>query len=158
MLKIALAADHAGFTLKESIKTFLAEKGVAHEDFGAFNEESVDYPDLAFKAACAVQRGDFTRGILVCGTGIGMAIAANKVPGIRAALCSDLFSARHARAHNDANVLTLGARVMQKGPALEIVSVFLETPFEGGRHLVRVKKIEGLEERLRGSGGCLPGR
>ncbi|MGI6307590.1 MAG: ribose 5-phosphate isomerase B [Dethiobacteria bacterium] len=153
-MKIVLAADHAGFSLKEFIKGYLAEKGIVYEDFGTFDEESVDYPDLAFKAARAVQQGNFARGILVCGTGIGVAIVANKLPGIRAALCNDLFSARYARAHNDANILTLGSRVLQKELAREIVGVFLETPFEGGRHQVRVEKIKELEERAREIDGC----
>jgi len=147
-LKIALAADHAGFPLKEYIKQYLIEKGVVHADFGTFNEDSVDYPDLAFKAASAVQQGDCARGILVCGTGIGVAIVANKLPGIRAALCNDLFSARYAREHNDAHILTLGSRIIQAELAREIVRVFLETPFVGGRHLQRIKKIEALERRL----------
>ncbi len=145
-LKVALACDHAGFLLKEHIKEYLAEKGICCEDFGTFDEEPVDYPDLAYKAASAVQKGAYDRGILVCGTGIGVAITANKLKGIRAALCSDYFSARCARAHNDANILTLGARVMEKERALKIVDVFLETPFEGGRHLKRLKKIEKLED------------
>ncbi len=144
-MKVALACDHAGFLLKERIKDYLAEKGIFYEDFGTFDEEPVDYPDLAYKAASAVQKGEYNRGILVCGTGIGVAIAANKLKGIRAALCSDCFSASCARAHNDANILTLGARVMKKELALKIVDVFLETPFEGGRHLKRIKKIEKLE-------------
>jgi len=144
-LKVALACDHAGYLLKESIKGHLAKKGVLYGDFGTFGEEPVDYPDLAYKAARAVQKGEYSRGILVCGTGIGVAITANKLKGIRAALCSDCFSAGCARAHNDANILTLGARVMKKELALKIVDVFLETPFEGGRHLKRIKKIEKLE-------------
>lgn len=152
-MKIVLAADHAGFPLKEFIKGHLIKKGVVHEDFGTFNEDPVDYPDLAFKAARAVQQGDFTRGIIVCGTGIGVAIVANKLPGIRAAICNDLFSARYAREHNDANILTLGSRIIQKELAREIVKVFSETPFAGGRHLLRVKKIEELERQL-----CRPGK
>jgi ribose 5-phosphate isomerase B len=147
-LKIVLAADHAGFPLKEFIKGCLTEEGVIHADFGTFNADPVDYPDLAFKAASAVQQGDFARGILVCGTGIGVAIVANKLPGIRAALCNDLFSARYAREHNDANILTLGSRIIQEELAREIVKVFLKTPFAGGRHLQRIKKIEELERQL----------
>lgn len=145
MLKIALASDHAGYLLKEYIKKHLAEKGVFFKDFGTFNEKPVDYPDIAFKAAHAVQEGDCHRGIIVCGTGIGVAIAANKLRGIRAALCADHFSASCARGHNDANVLTLGARTIEKELARDIVDIFLETPFEGGRHLERIKKIARLE-------------
>lgn len=145
-MKIALASDHAGFRLKEQVKDFLTAKDIKCHDFGTYDEEPVDYPDLAYQAADAVQRGDFDRGILVCGTGIGVAITANKVRGIRAAPCSDIFSARCARAHNDANVLTLGARVVEKEMALEIVEIFLQTPFEGGRHHRRLEKIQKLEE------------
>jgi len=145
-LKVALAADHAGFSLKEMLRNHLTEKNVAFEDFGGFDKEAVDYPDLAYKVALAVQDGKFQRGILICGTGIGMAIAANKVNAVRAAPCSDCFSARAARAHNDANVLALGARVVGEGLALAIVDEFLETPFEGGRHLVRIEKISLLEK------------
>lgn len=147
-MKIALASDHAGFRLKERIKEHLAEKGIMYEDFGTFDEKPVDYPDLAYKAASAVQKEVCGRGIIVCGTGIGVAIVANKLKGIRAALCSDLFSASCARAHNDANILTLGARVIEDELALQIVDIFLETPFDGGRHLKRIKKIEMLENEV----------
>ena len=138
--------DHAGFVLKEHIKSHLAKKA-PYEDFGTFNSDPVDYPDFAYKAADAVQKGNCKTGILVCGTGIGVAITANKLKGIRAALCFDRFSASCARRHNDANILTLGARVLEKRLALEIVDVFLETNFEGGRHLERIKKIAELEEK-----------
>ena len=149
-MKIVLAADHAGYALKENIKDFLAEKKIVYEDMGTHEQEkSVDYPDPAFQAARAVQRGDFARGILVCGTGLGVAIVANKVPGIRAAPCNDLYSARYARAHNDINILTLGARILQTELAREIVTIFLETPFKGGRHLLRVEKIKELEKQIR---------
>jgi len=144
-LKIALASDHAGFQLKEEIKAFLTAKDKKFHDFGTYNEDPVDYPDLAYQAAAAVHKGDFEMGILVCGTGIGVAITANKVRGIRAAPCSDSFSARCARAHNDANILTLGARVIKKETALEIVEIFLQTSFEGGRHLRRLEKIQNVE-------------
>ena len=146
-MKIALASDHAGFRLKEQIKEFLIAKNKEYQDFGTYDEDPVDYPDLAYQAADAVHRGDFDRGILVCGTGIGVAITANKVRGIRAAPCSDVFSARCARAHNDANILTLGARVIEKETALEIVETFLQTSFEGGRHLRRLEKIQDLEDK-----------
>jgi ribose 5-phosphate isomerase B len=146
-LKIALASDHAGFRLKEQIKEYLIAKDKNFHDFGTYDQDPVDYPDLAYQAADAVHRGDFERGILVCGTGIGVAITANKVRGIRAAPCSDSFSARCARAHNDANILTLGARVIEKETALEIVETFLQTSFEGGRHLRRLEKIKNLEDK-----------
>ncbi|MDO9534149.1 MAG: ribose 5-phosphate isomerase B [Bacillota bacterium] len=146
-MKIALASDHAGFRLKEQIKEYLIAKDKKCHDFGTYDEDPVDYPDLAYVAADAVHRGDFDRGILVCGTGIGVAITANKVRGIRAAPCSDIFSARCARAHNDANILTLGARVIEKETALEIVETFLQTSFEGGRHLRRLEKIQNLEDK-----------
>ncbi len=145
-MRVSLASDHAGFTLKETIKAYLEENGYPCHDFGAFNQEPVDYPDLAYLAASAVQKGDYERGIIVCGTGIGVCIAANKLKGIRAAHCGECFSARYCREHNDANILTLGSRVIGAGLALEIVRVFLETPFAGGRHQQRVEKIHRLEE------------
>lgn len=145
-MRISLASDHAGFTLKEKIKAYLKENKYFYHDFGTFDQEPVDYPDLAYLAASAVQKGDYERGIIVCGTGIGVSIAANKLKGIRAAHCGEPYSARYSREHNDANILTLGSRVIGVGLALEIVRVFLETPFEGGRHLLRLKKIHKLEE------------
>ncbi len=149
-MEVVLAADHAGYVLKEDIKDFLAEKEIPCVDMGPYDPEPVDYPDPACRVARAVQQGEFTRGILVCGTGLGMAIVANKLRGIRAAPCNDLFSAHYARAHNDINILTLGARILQKELACEIVNIFLKTPFEGGRHLIRVEKIKQLEEQARG--------
>ncbi len=146
-MKIALGSDHAGFVLKEQIREQLAARGAEAADFGTFCENSVDYPDIALPLVEAVAAGDFLLGILVCGTGIGMTIAANKYPGIRAALCSDTFSARCAREHNNANVLTLGARVIGSGPALEIVDVFLKSSFQEGRHSRRVEKIALVERR-----------
>lgn len=146
-MKIALASDHAGFLLKEYIKKYLAEKEIKFRDFGTDDETPVDYPDLAFKAASAVQKGEFEKGIIVCGTGIGVAITANKLKGIRAAPCCDTFSARCARSHNDANVLALGARVVDRELAMEIVDVFLNTAFEGGRHYRRIEKISNFEEK-----------
>ncbi len=145
-MRISLASDHAGFTLKEKIKEHLQENKYFYHDFGTFDEEPVDYPDLAYLAASAVQKGEYERGILVCGTGIGVCIAANKLQGIRAAHCGESYSARCSREHNDANILTLGARVIGVGIALEIVRVFLETPFAGGRHLLRLEKISRLEK------------
>lgn len=147
VVKIVLAGDHAGFVLKESLRRDLEERGEKVFDLGVFDEESADYPDLALSASQAVRSGEFDRAILVCGTGIGVSITANKVQGIRAALCGDCFSARCAREHNDANVLALGARVVGPGLALEIVRAFLETPFAGGRHQRRIEKIQAAEQQ-----------
>ncbi|MGI6096726.1 MAG: ribose 5-phosphate isomerase B [Dethiobacteria bacterium] len=146
-MRVAFAGDHAGFPLKEAVKDHLLKKGLAVHDFGAYSQDAVDYPDLAFILARAVSGGEFRYGILFCGTGIGVSIAANKVPGIRAANCHDSFSARMARLHNDANILTLGARVIGFGLATEIVDIFLSTEFEGGRHSRRLLKIEAMEKK-----------
>lgn len=146
-MRVALGSDHAGFALKELIKDHLEAAGVSVSDFGTFCENSVDYPDIALPVVEAVAAGEFTRGILVCGTGVGMAVAANKYRDIRAALCGDTFSARCSREHNDANVLTLGARVTGSGLALDIVDIFLKTPFQGGRHSRRLEKIAFIERR-----------
>ncbi len=146
-MQVALAADHAGFFLKEKAKEFLQEKGFTVKDFGTYSEEAVDYPDLAAKAARAVQQGECTYGILFCGTGVGVSIAANKLRGIRAACCTDCYTAAMAREHNDANVLALGTRVTGPGLAMRIIEVFVQTPFAGGRHLARLEKIRILEEK-----------
>jgi ribose 5-phosphate isomerase B len=143
-LKIAIGADHAGYELKEEVRRGLEEAGHEVRDLGTHSETSVDYPDFAVAVARAVASGEADRGILICGTGIGMAITANRVRGVRAASCSDCYSARMARAHNDANVLTFGARVVGPGLAGELVRAFLETGFEGGRHERRVEKIEAV--------------
>lgn len=145
-MRVALGGDHGGYRLKEAVKGWLDELGVAYEDFGAHSLDSVDYPDYARVVAERVASGEFDRGILVCGTGIGMAIAANKVPGVRAALCHDVFSARATREHNDSNVLTLGERVVGPGLARAIVEAWLEAGFGGGRHVQRVEKIRAIEE------------
>jgi ribose 5-phosphate isomerase B len=144
-MRVALGADHAGVALKEEVKRVLEEWSVGFEDFGAVSEESVDYPAFAAKVALAVAAGDFQRGVLLCGSGIGMAIAANKVRGIRAAPVVDLESTRLSRQHNDANVLAIGARLTPPSDALEMVKVFLDTPFEGGRHQRRIEQIAALE-------------
>ncbi|NLC10741.1 MAG: ribose 5-phosphate isomerase B [Firmicutes bacterium] len=144
--KIVLASDHAGFSLKEELRRYLEDKGYLLEDYGAFASEPVDYPDYALKAARAVAARKFQLGILICGTGIGMAIVANKIPGIRAACCQDCFSARAAREHNDANILTLGARVIGPGLAMMVVENFLEASFQGGRHQRRLEKISSIEK------------
>ncbi len=143
---IALGSDHGGFALKEEIKKYLTEKGVPFTDLGTHSEESCDYPEFAEKGCRSVRSGESEKGILCCGTGIGMSMAANKIRGIRCALCSDGYSAEMTRRHNDANVLALGGRVIGPGLALEIVEIFLRTPFEGGRHARRVGKVMALEE------------
>jgi ribose 5-phosphate isomerase B len=145
-MRVAIGADHAGFELKELIKETLDELRVAYKDVGTNSDESVDYPDYAAKVGRAVAAGEFDRGILVCGTGIGMALAANKIAGIRAAPVVDLESARLAREHNNANVLAIGARVTPPERALDLVRVFLRTEFEGGRHERRLQKVAALEQ------------
>lgn len=154
LVRIAIASDHAGYPLKELVKESLrsyfesnAGKAVEVEDFGTWSTDSVDYPDFGVEVAKRVASGEFDRGILICGTGIGMSIAANKVPGVRAALCRDEFSARMARKDNDSNVITLGARVTGAELAWEITRVWLETEFEGGRHRKRLEKLEAIERQ-----------
>ena len=139
--KACIASDHAGFKLKESIKDFLINKNISIIDLGPINEDSVDYPDYAKKVSSRVKSKRSDIGILVCGSGTGMAISANKIKGIRAAVCYNLKSTRLSRQHNDANIIAIGSRLTKKNTALQLVSVFLETKFEGGRHLRRVKKI-----------------
>jgi ribose 5-phosphate isomerase B len=143
-MKIAIGSDHAGFEVKNIIKSFLAELGHEVKDFGCESSESCDYPDYAYPLAREVAAGNFDFGILICGSGIGMSIVANKVEGIRAANCCSVEMARLARQHNDANVLTFGARLIPIELAKEIVSAFLEESFEGGRHQRRVGKIHSL--------------
>ncbi len=145
-MKIALACDHGGFRLKEVIKSYLEELGIEYVDYGTFSEESVDYPDFAYKAARGIVTGETDRGIFICGTGIGISIAANKVRGIRAALCYNIYAAEMSRRHNDSNVLCLGGRVLGDELAKRIVKTWLETPFEGGRHQRRVDKIAQIEK------------
>ena len=142
---IALSSDHAGFPLKEEIRAYFEEKGIEYKDCGAYSADSIDYPAQAKKGCDCVVSGECEKAILCCGTGIGISMAANKVKGIRAACCSDYFSAKYTRMHNDANVLCLGARVIGAGAALELVDVFLNTEFEGGRHQRRVDQIMDLE-------------
>ncbi len=143
-MKIAIGCDHAGFELKEKIKEFLISMGHEVLDLGCYSKESVDYPEYGVKVARTVAYGEAERGILICGTGIGMSMVANRIPGVRAALCHELFTTRMSRLHNDANVLVMGGRVIGDILALEMVKVFLETPFEGGRHERRIKMIENL--------------
>ncbi len=143
---LALACDHGGFTLKEEIKKHLDSIGVKYIDLGTDSEKSVNYPDYAAKLCREIQSGNCYRGILCCGTGIGMSIAANKFDGIRAACATDCFSVRYTRLHNDANVLCLGGRVLGVGLALELVDIFLSTEFEGGRHVDRLNMIKEIEK------------
>ena len=146
---IAIGSDHAGFGLKEEIRQYLDEQGIEYTDCGTFDTGSCDYPVYGEKVARAVASGQAERGIVICGTGIGISMAANKVKGIRCAVCGDCFSAEMARLHNNANVLALGARVTGVGLARKIVEIFLNTQFEGGRHAQRVALIGALEERER---------
>ncbi|HWP81872.1 MAG TPA: ribose 5-phosphate isomerase B [Bacteroidota bacterium] len=141
---IALASDHAGFSYKEKIKTLLHELGEPYKDFGTHSADSTDYPDWAHLASEAITRGECDRGILVCGTGIGMSIVANKHRGVRAAVCESVTAARLARQHNNANVLTVGERITGWESVADIIRVFLSTDFEGGRHTRRVEKIHSL--------------
>lgn len=143
---IALGCDHGGFALMQEVIKCLDKRGLAYHNFGTFSEDSCDYPAIAEPASRAVATGECDRGILICGTGIGMSIAANKIPGIRAALCSDTFSAEMTRRHNDANILVLGARVIGLGLATYILDTFLNTPFEGERHARRVEMLHDLEK------------
>jgi len=144
---IALACDHGGFELMKGVRSFLDEGGFAYMDFGTFSPESCDYPEFAAIAARAITGGDCDRGIFICGTGIGISIAANKIPGIRAAVCFDHYTVEMARRHNDANVLALGARVVDPGLAIEIVGLFLSTDFDtSGRHSRRVEMLNDLDK------------
>ncbi len=143
---IVLAADHGGYNLKEEVKKHLEKNGVEFIDIGTHSTDSVDYPDIA-KAGCdKIINGECDKGLFFCGTGVGISIAANKVKGIRACCCSDHFSAKYTRLHNDANVLCMGGRVVGAGVACELVDLFLNTEFEGGRHANRVNKITELEK------------
>ncbi len=146
---IMLASDHGGLELKDAVKGLLVERGIQIHDFGTMNEASVDYPDYAEKVAGALARGEADRGILICGTGIGMSIAANKFPGVRAALINDEFTARMAKEHNNANIIVMGGRVLEVKKALKMVAIWLETPFEGGRHQIRLDKIVQIEDDVR---------
>ncbi len=147
-MKIAVGSDHAGFELKENVKRFLQEKGCKYHDFGAEDiDPQDDYPEYGRKVAEAVASGEYERGIVICGTGMGVAISANKVPGIRAAACYTADMARISREHNDANVLALGGRIATKEQALDIITVWLETPFsEEERHARRIKQINDIEK------------
>lgn len=141
---VALASDHAGFELKQKVKNYLEQIGVRSEDFGTFKTDSVDYADYGILAARSVAKGKAERGILICGTGIGMSVVANKVTGIRAALCTSLEMAEQSRRHVNANILVMGGRITDHDLALKIIDVWLKTPFEGERHLRRINKIHQL--------------
>ena len=144
---IALGSDHAAYKLKLAIAEHLKEKGIEFEDLGCYGTESVNYPEYGQKVAEAVAAGKYEYGIVVCGTGIGISLAANKVPGIRYAVCSDTYSDKYTRLHNDANMLAMGERVVGQGLAMEIVDTFLSTGFEGGRHAKRVDMITAIEKK-----------
>ncbi len=148
-MKIAIGSDHGGYQLKENLKEYLRELNVEYIDFGCENEKSIDYPDIGFKVAIEVRSGKYNRGILICGTGIGMSVVANKVRGIRAALCDNEFTARCAREHNDANILVLGGRVICSELAKEIVKVWLNTKFSHEeKHINRLNKIKQEEDKI----------
>ncbi len=142
-MNIIIGSDHGGFELKETCREFMETlSGCDVTDAGTFNEDSMDYPLVAHKVSRAVSGGEFARGILICGTGIGMSVVANRYPGVRACLCHNLFTARLSREHNDANILVMGGRVIGKGIAIEMVELFLRTSFDGGRHELRLNLIE----------------
>ena len=149
-MKVAIACDHGGYLLKPVLTDYLEKNKIEYVDFGTDGTQSVDYPDYALPAAECVALGECDFGILICGTGIGMSIAANKVNGIRCALCHDVFSAKATRNHNDANMIAFGARVIGAGLMLEIVDAFLHASFDGGRHVARIEKIREIERKYRG--------
>ena len=142
---VVLGADHGGFRLKEAVRAYLEQNSIPYKDYGCYSEDSVDYAPFAFQVASDVAQGKAEQGILCCGTGIGISIAANKVKGIRAAVCTNEFCAEATRRHNDANVLCMGGRVIDEETAVKLAKLFLETPFEGGRHARRIAQIEQIE-------------
>lgn len=142
---LAIGCDHGGLALKNAVKEYLDQKGILYKDFGTFTEESVDYAPIAAQVGRAVVSGGYEKGLLFCGTGVGISIAANKVKGVRAACCSEAYSAEYTRRHNDANILCLGGRVISKEQAIKLVQLFLDTPFEGGRHARRIAQIAAIE-------------
>ncbi len=152
-MRLALASDHGGFTLKEAVKAWLQEWGHEVVDMGVHNPQPVDYPDVIGPAAAAVSRGEVERAVVLCGTGIGASLVANKYPGVRCALCHDIYTAKMGRMHNDANILAMGGRVLGEGLAKEMLKVWLETPFEGGRHARRLGKVSEIEHRILGGKG-----
>lgn len=144
--QIVIGSDHAAYQLKEKIRQYLIEKGMDINDVGTYSENSVDYVEFGIKVSTMVSTGKYERGILLCGTGLGMSMVANKFPHVRAALCNDLFSAIMSRRHNDSNILAMGGRVIGEELARQIVKTWLETPFDGGRHQLRIKKFDRIEE------------
>lgn len=146
-MKLAIASDHGGYQLKEAVTRFLRSKSIDLLDLGVGNEESVDYPDFAAEVAAKVSSGEVDAGILVCGTGIGMAITANKFKGVRAAVVTDPYTAKMSKEHNNANIIAFGGRVLEEPKALEIVQAWLDAKFQGGRHEARLKKIEAIEKK-----------
>ena len=149
MKKIAIASDHGGFDLKESVIYSMREKGLEIDDLGPYSDVSVDYPDYGIKLAQAIVEQKVERGIVICGTGVGMSIVVNRFPGIRGTLCSDAYTAKMCREHNDSNILIMGGRVISKDLALEIVMIWLKTEFEGGRHQRRLDKINEINANLK---------
>ena len=149
MEKIAIASDHGGFDLKENIIAFLLKKGLEIDNLGAHSTDSVDYPDYGIKLAQAITDKKFVRGILICGTGVGMSIVVNRFPGIRGTLCSDVYTAKMCREHNDSNILIMGGRVIEVSLAIEILETWLNTEFEGGRHQRRLDKINEIDANLK---------
>jgi ribose 5-phosphate isomerase B len=149
-MKIVLGSDHAGFELKADLRDYLVEQNIAIFDMGVAEEIPADYPEIARAVAEKISRKEFERGILICGSGIGMSIVANRFPGVRAALCHDLYTARMSREHNDANLLVLGGRLIGKGLAREMIKVWLESVFQGGNHQRRLDQIESLDNEMRG--------
>ena len=158
MKKIAIASDHGGFDLKESVIDQLLNKNWEVDDLGPANNESVDYPDYGVKLVEAILGKNIERGILICGTGLGMSIVVNRFPGIRGTLCTDVYTAKMCRKHNDSNILILGGRVVGKGLAAEIVETWLITNFEGGRHQKRLDKINELDTTLKSKSSGQPGK
>jgi len=149
-MKIVLGSDHAGFELKADLRDYLVEQNIAIFDMGVAEEIPADYPEIARAVAEKISQKEFERGILICGSGIGMSIVANRFPGVRAALCHDLYTARMSREHNDANLLVLGGRLIGKGLAREMIKVWLESVFQGGNHQRRLEQIESLDKEMRG--------
>jgi ribose 5-phosphate isomerase B len=156
-MKIIIGSDHAGFELKEDLKVFLIERGIDFFDAGTYNSNPSDYPEIGAKVARCISSGLYEKGILICATGIGMSIVANRFPGVRGALCNDIFQARMSRRHNDSNCIILGGKVIGKGLARAIVEEWLSTEFEGGRHKRRLAQITGIEKEFieKGYGSCV---
>jgi len=153
-MKIALGCDHGGFELKKDLQFYLEERGIEVVDFGTGDETPVDYPEIGRAVAEKISSGEIPRGILICGTGIGMSLVANRFPGVRATLCHDLYTARMSREHNDSNVLVLGGRLLGKGIAREILQVWLKAEFQGGNHRRRLDEIAALDEKNRKAQGA----